>query len=185
MTKRYYDLERTLYDEDDSPSVVQSLHPPKTIDPWIVDQLDKRARRSWAGRELDKKADKDWVLEKFSSLQRESDSTKSTIREYKSKLSAAPKRYEMDDLKGVLSGWSGWFRKSVVAFIIFIIGSLGTVGWNYSSLNSRVDSAYETVQDVKGSLEIIEDNQRAQEQKLELIQRLLEQVINPNTHMPL
>ena len=174
-----------LYDEDDSPSVVQSLHPPHGIDPWIIDQLDKRARRGWAGRELDKKADKDWVTEKFRSLQREADSTKSTIQEYKGKISAAPKRYEMNDLKEVLTGWSGWFRKSVVAFIIFIVGSLGTVGWNYSTLNSRVDSAHETVQEVKSSLEVIEDNQRAQEQKLELIQRLLEQVVNPNVHTPL
>lgn len=173
-----------LYDEDESPSVVMALPVPKSVDPWIVNQLDKRARRSWAGRELDKKADKDWVLERFSSLQREADSTKSTIREYKGKISAAPKRYEMEDLKGTLTGWSGWFRKSVVAVIIFIVGSIGTVGWNYSALNSKVEEASNTVTDTKKSIEAIEDSQAMLEQKMELIQKLLENVLSPTGRHP-
>lgn len=173
-----------LYDDDESPSVVMSLPVPKSVDPWVVDQLDRRARRSWAGRELDKKADKDWVLERFSSLQREADSTKSTVREYKAKLSAAPKRYEMDDLKGTLTGWSGWFRKSVVAVIIFIVGSIGTVGWNYATLNSQVAEASKTVKETKKNIESIKSNQVILERKLELIQTLLENILSPVDRHP-
>jgi len=178
-------MPKKLYEEAESPSVVMSLPVPKSVDPWIVDQLDKRARRSWAGRELDKKADLDWVKERFSSLQREADSTQSTMKEYKGKLSNAPKRHEMEDLKGTLTGWSGWFRKSIVGIVIFIVGSIGTVGWNYSALNSRVEAAHTTTQETKEGVEAIEDSQRVLEQKLELIQMLLEKVLTtPDGRLP-
>lgn len=153
-----------VYKESESSSLRNTGVAPTTVEPWIIEQFQKMARGKWVVRELEKKADDDWVKEKFRSIERRSEDTQSVIKEHKGKLSNAPKRHEMNDLKEAVTGWSYWFRRMMVGAILFLIGTGGMIVWQYAGLNAKVEMSsaqstemVEMMKELKKSQEDLED----------------------------
>jgi predicted nucleic acid-binding Zn-ribbon protein len=152
-----------------------------TIDPVLMRYLDKFAKTNWVKAELKKKVNEDVYNLRFSALEKEAESTQQLMSEHKGKLSAAPKRHEMNKLETEITGWSGWLRRTVIGVILFLIGTGGVAVWNYSALNSQVEVTNKTIESLAESIKSIGQSQVHLERKFEL----LHDTINRQSWMPM
>ena len=137
-----------------------------SLDPMVFDYLAKFARLRWTKEELDKKVNKEAYELQIESIKNETKSLKDLVSEHKGKISKAPKRHEITELKSTLTGWSGWFRKSVFGFIFFLVGVGSTAIWEYSVLNSKVENVDENIKKMSKSINELKDTQENLQEKI-------------------
>jgi len=136
------------------------------LDPVVVDYLAKFARARWVQNELEKKVNGEVYKLQFETIKKDISSLNSIVSEHKTKISKAPKRYEMVKLETTLTGWSGGFKKLVFGFVFFLVGAGSTAVWNYSALNSKVDVTTEDVRKMSISIDELKKTQKSLEEKV-------------------
>jgi len=102
------------------------------------------------------------------------DDTQRVVIEQRGKWSLIPKRFEMEELKEAVTGWSAWFRRTLVGVIVFLLGTGGMAVWQYASLNVHVGVVEREMEKVAKRNERLDSSVDQLEKKLEMIRAFLQ-----------
>ena len=130
--------------------------PAGNVEPWVIEQLSKRPKESWVREQLEGVYNKEVLDLKLDSMQRDlhnaiaalkddAEDTQRIVIEQRGKWSKAPKRHEMEEVKVAVTGWSSWFRRTLVGMVIFLTGTGGLGVWRYAEMHTRMTTAIEAV----------------------------------------
>lgn len=154
--------------------------PAGNVEPWVVEQLSKRPKESWVREQLDGTYNKEVLDLKLASIERDlkhaidslkddAEDTQRIVIEQRGKWSKAPKRHEMEDLKVAVTGWSAWFRRTLVGMLLFLIGTGGVAVWRYAEMSTNMAASLEEMEEVKEENRILQARQREMEKQIEML----------------
>lgn len=154
--------------------------PASGVEPWVVEQLSKRPKESWVRDQLQAYYSKEMLDLKLEALRNEmnarltaleadADDTQRVVIEQRGKWSKAPKRHEVDDLKTAVTGWSAWFRRTLIGVILFLVGTGSVTVWKYAELSVLLGESNKRVNELVGALKESEATQAQMEKQLDLL----------------
>lgn len=166
-------------------TTTEMTSPAETVEPWVIEQLSKRPKETWVRDQLQSFYNKEILDLKLDSIKRELDSrlhalevdaddTQRVFVEQRGKWSKIPKRHEMVELKEAVTGWSAWFRRTIVGVIVFLIGTGGMAVWQYAALNSQVSVVEKELEKVSKRNEFLQVKNDQLEKKLEMMSSFLQ-----------
>jgi cell division protein FtsB len=166
-------------------STTAMTSPAEAVEPWVIEQLSKRPKETWVRDQLQSFYNKEILDLKLESIKKELDSrlhsleagaddTQRVVIEQRGKWSLIPKRFEMEELKEAVTGWSSWFRRSLLGVILFLIGTGGMAVWKYAELNVHVGVVEREMEKVAKRNERLEIDVDQLEKKLEMLQAFLQ-----------
>jgi len=159
--------------------------PAESVEPWVIEQLSKRPKETWVRDQLAAFYNKEVLDLKLDSIRKEmetrlhmleaeSDDTQRVFIEQRGKWSKIPKRHEVEELKVSVTGWSSWFRRTLVGVIIFLIGTGGMAVWKYAELNVHVGVVEKEMEKISKRNERLQIDLEQLEKKMDMMTRFLQ-----------
>ena len=156
---------------------------PTSVDPWITKEIMARVTYNELSKKLDKKVDKEVIELKLEILENETKAAERIFEKTQAKISSVPKTGDMVDLRNIVTGWSNWFRRSVVGAILFIIVTGFGAVYQYSTLNSTVNTTHLAIRELTVKIKEIKEFQRSQQNDINDIQRVQQRIKETQTFL--